>query len=157
MTEHARQATPNELYVNEFNTSRHYWVYRATKQEALDDASRSCSRVAVRYVEETAIQQAIDSATAELRAIIDELKEERNILQCFAEAMSVARQAALKGNFRRLLRNLRRSHEREIIPCPNCGRPITRSELVIHDSECELCDGELDVTHCGCYYDEPKP
>ena len=39
--------------------------------------------------------------------------------------------------------------------CPNnCGRDVEENELVVHDGDCDLCDGELDTTHCGCYYDE---
>lgn len=37
--------------------------------------------------------------------------------------------------------------------CPNCGRVIEECDLYVHDCDCELCVGELDVTHCGCYYD----
>lgn len=39
--------------------------------------------------------------------------------------------------------------------CPNgCGREVSETDLYAHDcEECPDCDGELAVTHCGCYYD----
>ena len=38
--------------------------------------------------------------------------------------------------------------------CLNCHEECDEIDLIFHDADCDLCDGELDVTHCGCYYDE---
>ena len=43
-----------------------------------------------------------------------------------------------------------------MITCPNCGEDCEEVDLVIHDADCEFCDSEIDIAHCGCYYDEAR-
>ncbi len=39
--------------------------------------------------------------------------------------------------------------------CPNgCGREVSETDLYVHDcEECPDCDGDLAVTHCGCFHE----
>lgn len=36
--------------------------------------------------------------------------------------------------------------------CPNCFKECEC--LYSHDGDCDCCEGELDVVHCGCYHDD---
>ena len=35
--------------------------------------------------------------------------------------------------------------------CPNCHKEC--EDLYTHSSDCDLCVNNLDIVHCGCYYD----
>ena len=51
-----------------------------------------------------------------------------------------------------LNRHRERGDAKQPTPCPNCGE--LAYDFYKHSADCELCDSELDITHCGCFHEE---